>query len=536
MRALHILLLFTLLTPLIVLAQNQEQESVSVKELLEQPETIDETSTDFELISDPFNRGQPQSAMSGFLNAVNHYDYERATEYMDFRNLSDSTNRYDRQELARMLHIVLRRTIWVDVEALSDDPRGNLNDGLPSYRELVGVIHSSSGDVRLYLQRVPRASDRERIWKISNASVEKIPYLSQQFAYTEIGEWLSKHLPGHDFLGVELWQWVYFTVALFFYFVIASVITVIASALIKRLRPSTRVEFHQFLRGPVTLLLTIMLARIFVAESNVTLAVRAIMDGATILVFAWIWLFVRLLDLVKLKLSDRFVSQDKPLAVYLLRPATTVAKMLVIVLGVLLWFENLGFSATTLLAGLGIGGLAIALAAQKTVENIIGAITLYTSAPVKVGHVCRFGNTFGVVEEIGLRATRIRTINRTVIHVANAQFVDMQLENISEREVIAYRPDILLEPSAQSHQVNAFIEAFLGLLKEHPKIASSPMRVCLKGFTLHGLSIDVLVHVQTTDYTEYLEVINELNLALLDIAHHSGCKLTKALVVEEMSR
>ena len=119
---------------------------------------------------------------------------------------------------------------------------------------------------------------------------------------------------------------------------------------------------------------------------------------------------------------------------YLLRPAGTVIKIIIFSIAALNWLENIGFNASTLLAGLGIGGLAIALAAQKTVENIIGAITLYTSAPIKIGDFCRFGNSFGVVEEIGLRSTRIRTLDRSVIYVANAKFIDMNLENYSERE------------------------------------------------------------------------------------------------------
>ncbi len=520
----------------------QEQGEVSVKQLLETEETVEKRATEelpeeppvrnTDIVIDPYERGQPQSAMAGFLSAVKDYDYELATHYMDFRNLSDSTAAVEPEELARMLHIVLRRTIWIDLEAISDLPTGNLQDGLPSYRELIGEIDSASGTIRLYLQRVPRSTDRVKIWKISNASVEKIPYLSEQYSYTEFGEWLSKHLPVKDFLGVELWQWVYFSVALVFYLCIAILVTYIASKLIARFKPETHEEYHRFLKGPVTLLLTILMSRLFVAESNVTLAVQAIMDGATILVFAWIWLFVRAIDLVKIKLSDRFIAQDKPLAVYLLRPASTVAKVIIVAVGTLLWFENLGFSATTLLAGLGIGGLAIALAAQKTVENIIGAITLYTSAPVKVGQVCQFGTTFGVVEEIGLRATRVRTINRTVVHVANAQFVDMQLENISEREVIAYRPLLFLKPDCQSKSVEGIIEDIANMLKAHDKIAATPHRVCLKGFTLHGLSLDVLAHVKTTDYDEYLVVINELNLKILDVIAQHGCQLNSTQAVE----
>lgn len=514
---------------LLVLPTNaNEQNDVSVKALLTKPETsqkAENLSLDDDFVLDPYQRGQPQSAMAGFMSALEGYDYERATQYMDFRNLSPETRTIAPEELAKMLHVVLRRTIWIDTGAISDEPLGNLQDGLPSYRELIGVIDTPSGDIRLYLQRIPREEDRVRIWKISNATVEKIPYLSQQYAYSNVGEWLSEHTPPHDLLGVELWQWLYFSSALVFYYAIAFVITWLAGKLVQRFRPQTHTEFYRFLRGPVTILLTIEFSRVFVEKSNITLAVQAIMDGATLLVFAWIWLFVRLIDLLNIKLSERFLAQDKPLAIYLLRPASTVTKILVVIVGILLWFENLGFSATTLLAGLGIGGLAIALAAQKTVENIIGAITLYTSAPVKVGHVCRFGQTFGVVEEIGLRATRVRTLNRTVIHIANAQFIDLQLENISEREAIIYRPQITINPTANSLQMEAILADIKQLLTEHTRVAETPLRAVLKGFSLHGLELDVLAKVETTDYEDYLAIVNQLNLDMIAIISQHDCQL-----------
>nr|WP_268841459.1 mechanosensitive ion channel domain-containing protein [Pseudoalteromonas sp. ACER1] len=146
----------------------------------------------------------------------------------------------------------------------------------------------------------------------------------------------------------------------------------------------------------------------------------ALFHGATVLLIAWGWICLRAVDLAKHRLSQRFIKQDKPQAIFLLRPISNVAKTLIVISLLFMWFENLGFNATTLLAGLGIGGLAIALAAQKTVENIIAAITLYISAPVKIGNLCKFGSQLGTVEEIGLRATRIRTLDRSVIYVANA--------------------------------------------------------------------------------------------------------------------
>jgi len=421
---------------------------------------------------------------------------------------------------------VLDRALWVDLESMSEHHLGDLTEPVASYRELLGKVNTKTGSIAILMQRVPRESDRVKIWKISNATVEKIPQLHQEYSYTPLGEWLSKNSPSVSFLGVMLWQWVYFLGLIFVCFLIAKVFSWLMSKILKRFYPALLVETQKFIENPLALLLTVIISRIFVAEENATLAVKAIAEGATLLTIAWIWVLFKFVDLMKVKLSKRFIAQDKPLAIYLLRPAGTVIKSFILLFAVLIWFENLGFSATTLLAGLGIGGLAVALAAQKTVENIIGAITLYTSSPVKIGNFCRFGKQVGVVEEIGLRATRIRTLERTVVYVANAQFIDMQLENYSERECIVYRSKININPNAKGGNVEDLIEGMRDLLIAHPKTAESPLRVHAKKFTSYGIQLELFCYIETTDFDEYLEVINELNLAILALVKTHQCELS----------
>ena len=173
----------------------------------------------------------------------------------------------------------------------------------------------------------------------------------------------------------------------------------------------------------------------------------------------------------------------------------------------------------------GIGGLAIALAAQKTVENIIGAITLYTSAPIKIGDFCRFGNSLGVVEEIGLRSTRIRTLERSVIYVANAKFIDMNIENYSEREKIAFRPKIFLAPSTPKENIDALLAAIIALLNQTESIDTSPLRAHFKAYSIYGLELDILAYVKTTNFDVYLHEINQLNLHILALLNENNCKV-----------
>ncbi|MBS3796196.1 mechanosensitive ion channel domain-containing protein [Pseudoalteromonas sp. BDTF-M6] len=502
------------------------QGKVTVKEILQQqqPERSEQEQAEQaqeieEVMLDKLHRETPRGAMQGYLNAARTRDFALASDYLDFRNLGPEVLALGKPQLAEILYLVLDRTLWVDVQSLSSQPQGKSQDLLPSYRDLVGELKTSQGPVQILLQRVPADSGGDYIWKISNATVAQIPLLKEQYSYSPSGEWLYKNLPDYSFLGVKLWQWVYYSANLLVYLLLAFAITRVLAFTAKRIKPDLSAEACSLINGPLCLLLGVILARNLASDANSTLASKAVFEGATLLIIAWTWFALRAIDVVRYRFSQRLIQRGNEQAVYLLRPLGNVVQIAVVIMALFLWLENLGFSATTLVAGLGIGGLAVALAAQKSVENIIGAITLYSSAPVRVGQVCRFGEQVGTVEEIGLRATRVRTLNRTVIHVPNARFVDMELENISERERIAYRPELILDRSTTSAQISALQAELIDMLTRQPDVADNPCRVRFTGFVPRGLCIEVLCYIETTDFNEYLTRCEALNLAALSLLH-----------------
>jgi MscS family membrane protein len=501
--------------------QNMLGSKESPKQSSEKPNDSDEHN----IPKDDYNRGQPRSAIAGYLEAIRLDDLRLASHYLDYRNLSAKTLSIGKEELARRLGVVLSRTLWIDLNSISTLKEGLKNDNLPYYRELVGQIEYEGNDIDILLQRIPRTKDRVKIWKISNATVEKIPALFKRYSYSPLGEFLAKKLFAIHLFGVMLWQWLYFSLMLVLYYVLAKVFTWLTAFCVKRAYKKVTDEVLTFMKEPFALLLAIVFARSFYDEANVTIALKAVTDGTTLLIIALYWVSFRFVDLVKALLAKNFIAQGKPLAVFLLRPAGTVAKIVLFSIAALNWLENLGFNASALLAGLGIGGLAIALAAQKTVENIIGAITLYTSAPIKIGNFCRFDKTFGVVEEIGLRATRIRTLDRSVIYVANAKFIDMNIENYSEREKMAFKPKIFLAPNTSRESIDALLVALRTMLNATEAIDEVPLRTHFKAYTIYGLELDILAYVKTTDLDVYLDEINQLNLNILALLNEHGCNV-----------
>ena len=175
-----------------------------------------------------------------------------------------------------------------------------------------------------------------------------------------------------------------------------------------------------------------------------------------------------------------------------------------------------------MLAGLGVGGLAIALAVRPTLENLIGGFILFMDKPVRVGDLCRFGDEFGFVEKIGLRSTRIRKYEDSIVTVPNAQFSQLQLENLSSRTKILFRVTIGLRYETTSEQLRFVLAQLRKMLVGHPMVSQEDLRVRFRRFDEYSLGIDVYAYVRTNDRPEYWAIREDLNLRIMDIVKEAG--------------
>jgi MscS family membrane protein len=187
--------------------------------------------------------------------------------------------------------------------------------------------------------------------------------------------------------------------------------------------------------------------------------------------------------------------------------------------------QLLGLPVVPLVAGLGVGGLALALAAQPTIENLIAALTLHADRPVRVGDFCRFGDTLGIVEEIGMRSTRIRTLDHTILSVPNADFAKGRVDNYSARRKMWYHPRIRLRYETTPDQIRYLLIEIRKLLYGHPRVLADPARIRFVGFGEYSLDLDVFAYVDTKDYGEYLEIAEDLNLRIMDVIKAAGTEL-----------
>ncbi len=173
----------------------------------------------------------------------------------------------------------------------------------------------------------------------------------------------------------------------------------------------------------------------------------------------------------------------------------------------------------------------MALAAQKTIENLFGGISVIGDRPVLVGDVCRFGDRTGTVMHIGLRSTRLRTQERTIVSVPNAQFSSMTLENISGRDKIYFHTTLSLRRDTTSEQMLGVLAAIGRILAEHPKVEEGKTPVRFIGVGPYSLDVEVSVYITSSDYDEFLALQQELLLKLLRAVEQAGTAL--AVPVQE---
>jgi MscS family membrane protein len=235
-----------------------------------------------------------------------------------------------------------------------------------------------------------------------------------------------------------------------------------------------------------------------------------------------VWIGFIVLDSLTRLLFDRCKIAGKDslaAAVPLLRKTL---KVLLVTTATLLLLQNFGVNITALIAGLGVGGLAVALAAQKTVENFFGGIMLIVDQPVREGDFCRWDSMIGTVESIGLRTTRIRTLDRTLVSIPNGDFSQKMLENFASRDKIRLFAIIGLRYETTPDQLRYILVEIKKLLLAHPGIDPDPARVRFIEFGDYALKLEIFAFSKTADWDQFLALREDVFLRLADIVAASG--------------
>jgi MscS family membrane protein len=474
---------------------------------------------------DALNRGTPRGSAIGFLEACSKFDFEKAAEYLDLRNLPPDVEMLGGPELARQLNHILSRSVWLDDYSVSDNPQGAKGDNLPDYRDQLVVIKTKDGDEHpIWLQKV-RRGDGEQIWKVSNRSVALVPELYDEFSFSPAVERIRKWFPeDSSFLGVEAFKW-------FIMLCVAAIcwpLLWLLGVMLSRLFSSPKKEIYPLVRkvftGPMVLIAILITEGIVLNELGAGAYAQMIMDANTLGTIAIVWFFWAVINLFKKFKQNKLLERDRPGAAKLLQPMTTLLKLLIVIFGLLFWLNNVGINITTVLAGLGVGGLAVALALQKPIEDMMGALTIFSQAPIRVGDLCKYGNVHGIVEDIGLRTTRVRTLTNTVVSIPNSRIAYTEVENLSYREKIRYWPTLRLRYDTSARQIAEIRDRITELLLGHEQVHDDPVRTRFTDFDEDAILIKVHCFLKTTDFSTSLEIGEELNLAIMEIVQKAGAR------------
>lgn len=237
------------------------------------------------------------------------------------------------------------------------------------------------------------------------------------------------------------------------------------------------------------------------------------------------WLLAVVLARASEVLQRVFRTPEQPLNAQFVGLTTRVLTILAVAGYLFAAAQSLGLPVPALVAGLGVGGLAVALATQGTLENLIGGLILHADRPVRVGDVFKLGQRIGVVEEIGLRSTRIRTIERSLLAIPNADLVKREIENLTLQDRIGMRARVALRLETTPDQLRDLLASLTRLVREHPRLVRGKGGARLVGFGESSLDVDVRAFAATTDYFEFVAIREDVLLRVLELVEASGTRL-----------
>lgn len=466
----------------------------------------------------------PLETVLGLRQAIRDRDYELAGRYLDTRYLPEDMAERDPARLVRALTGVWNQQNIIDLSALSDSPEGNLEDGLPPYRDELGQVTTTSGEVPIYLQRVPDDEGR-LVWKLSNVTVARIPELWDELGYSPVATFLADHLPDFEFLGMDNWQVIATAIILLLAWPLAALISGLLSRLAQLVPNRFPKGIQRFFRVPFRFFLFVVIAQTLIGHLKLSLAARIVLESSGLDYIAFTVLLLGLMSLVRDYNIRRLEDAGHTQYVALLRPLTTMLKVVVVIIIALVWADQAGYDMTTILAGLGVGSLAVALAAQKTLENLIGAITLYTARPVKPGDFCRFGDIYGNIEEIGLRSTAIRTLDRTLVQIPNSVFSSSEIENYTARDYIRYFCNLRIQ-LVPRQEMQDLLEQLTAIFDTSQLVLKNTVSLRLTQIEDAAAVLRIEAGLATTDFYDSLQMSEALNLELIERIETSSTRFT----------
>lgn len=472
----------------------------------------------------------PRASMRAFLDLCDRGRYEVADRYLDLPHGTEKRG----AELARKLCVVLSERLLVDPERLSTNPQGKKEDGLPASTEELGKIPDGKGKtiaVRI-VRHEARSPEDEARWVFAQSTVQSVDPLYASLK----GRWVRDHLPSFLLaqgpLSLYLWQWVAIPLLALLCAALGRIIASLTGRVARKVaahwpKATWWERIIQRLARPVTMGWALVIFWFVLPYLALTLRAEDLIERMlrALGYLAFFWGLVRAVTVAGDEVAEGEWARTQPNVRAVTAVGVRLGKVVVGALALMVALSELGYPVTTVVAGLGIGGVALALAAQKTVENLFGSISILADQPFRVGDTIRVDGIEGAVETIGLRSTRIRTVERTLVIIPNGKLADMRIESLGPRDRIRFSAKLPLARETTPEQLEKLVPDLRTALEKHDSVVAADVLVRLSAIGDASYDIDVAAPVDTTDNKEFVRIREELLLACLRSVDGVGAKL-----------
>jgi MscS family membrane protein len=486
--------------------------------------TSSSSTSQAQAAADPLGRETPRGCLLGFIKAAQEEKYALAVMYFQPPPARKHISEEDEEELAEQLLAILNQKFTGPLDFVSRDPEGRLDDGLPPDQEKINSNQDNGFPILLV-----RMEDEQgrKLWYFSRQTMDSVPEVYDSLTFPELEKHLPQYLVRHRFLAAPLWQWLAILIFIPIAFVAARLVTLILEEVLglwRRSRHLPTIPINLSSLGPLTLLIALLIHYVLVAYIGTTLLYRIYYRRVIWICFAiaFYWLLTRITQAMATRittsLSHRGMNAEKSI-VALIRRFIEVSIFIVVGLVVL---HGLGFDVSAALAGVGIGTLALGLGAQKTFENMFGGVSILFDKVILIGDTCKVNNQSGVVEDIGLRSTRLRTPERTVLSIPNGTMATAVVENLRFRDKFLCQQVIRLRYDLSPDHIRFVLEQIRELLLTNPKVEETTARVRFLRFADYALEIEVFCYILERDYNAYLGTQEALLLSIMEGLDKAG--------------
>lgn len=460
----------------------------------------------------------PRRAVHTFLHWQQE-GHKRPEFVIQTMQLAEDLTDENKLELAEKLKKVLdSRGLLVEYESIPGNP--SYVDSLTGLNQY--ILFSSLPEVYL-------VKEGEQ-WLFSEATIQEIPEIYSE-TFSVFVEMVVDRLPESmhtEFLGIKVWQYLAIFSWILIGFILRILFEFVFENYIRRLTAKTQTawddELIREVEKPVSFVFMMSFYWLTYTNMQLTVTVNYYLSlMLEVAVFASIiWLLYNLVNVLSSYLSELTVKTESKLDDQLVPLLRKTLKVFIVILGVIFILQNNGVNVTSLLAGLGLGGLAFALAARDTLANFFGSLTIFMDKPFQIGDLIETSETLGVVEEIGFRSTRIRTLYNSVVSIPNSNLAVTDIDNLSLRKFRRMKTTLNLTYSTTPEQMEAFVEGIKAIIKANDQIRQDSFEVHFDEYGAHSLDVLVYLFFDVSGWSEYLQLKHNFLLEVYRLADEVG--------------